>query len=190
MANVKTIIETARNSRNENGVAYLAAKDVAVLVRAALKKAFPKVKFSVRSDYNKVAVSWIDGPRCREVREIIDQFSFGGFDGSIDMAYSSRNWLLPSGEMETAESIGTCGSMGYVEGYATDFPKAGAVLVGSSVKYMSTNRDMSPEYSENLRKRTVEYYGIKDDGNSIWRIHHNGESLGFWMDRLEKQNAN
>ncbi|MFN9292174.1 MAG: LPD29 domain-containing protein, partial [Planctomyces sp.] len=50
MANVKTIIETARKSRNERGIAYLAAKDVAVLIRAALKKAFPVVKFSVRSD--------------------------------------------------------------------------------------------------------------------------------------------
>ena len=190
MATVKTIIETARNSRNENGVAYLAAKDVAVLVRAALKKAFPGVKFSVRSDYSGIDVSWVDGPRCREVNEIIGQFSFGGFDGSIDMAYSSRNWLLPSGEMAPAESHGTCGSMGCIQGYATDCPEAGAVLVGSSVKYMSTNRDMSPVYAENLRKRTVEHYGIKDDGNSIWRIYHNGESLGFWMDRLEKQNAN
>ena len=190
MATVKTIIETARNSRNENGVAYLAAKDVAVLVRAALKKAFPGVKFSVRSDYNGIDVSWVDGPRCREVSEIIGQFSFGGFDGSIDMAYSSRNWLLPSGEMTPAESRGTCGSMGRVEGYATDCPKAGAVLVGSSVKYMGTHRDMSPEYTEKLRKRTVEHYGITDNGDSIWRTYHNGESLGFWMDRLEKQNAN
>ena len=187
MATVKTIIETARNSRNENGVAYLAAKDVAVLVRAALKKAFPKVKFSVRSDYSAIDVFWTDGPRCREVSEIIGQFSFGGFDGSIDMAYSSRNWLLPSGEMEPAESRGTCGSMGYVQGYATDCPKAGAVLVGSSVKYVHTHRDMSPEYTERLRKRTVEHYGIKDSGESSWRVCHNGESLDFWMDRLEKQ---
>ena len=187
MATVKSIIETARNNRNENGVAYLAAKDVAVLVRAALKKAFPGYKFSVRSDYSGIDVSWVDGPACSAVSAIIGQFSFGGFDGSIDMAYSSRNWLLPSGEMTPAESHGTCGSRGCVQGYATDCPEAGAVLVGSSVKYMSTHRDMSAEYSEKLRKRTVEHYGIKDNGESIWRLYHNGESLGFWMDRLEKQ---
>ena len=190
MATIKSIIETARNSRNENGVAYLAAKDVAVLVRAALKKAFPGVKFSVRSDYSGIDVSWVDGPRSGEVSEIIDQFSFGGFDGSIDMTYSSRNWLLPSGEMVPAESQGTCGSMGRVRGYVTDCPQAGAVLVGSGVKYMGTHRDMSPEYTEKLRKRTVEHYGIKDSGESSWRVYHNGESLDFWMDRLEKQGVN
>jgi hypothetical protein len=176
MATVKSIIETARNNRNENGVAYLAAKDVAVLVRAALKKAFPGVKFGVRSDYSGIDVSWVDGPVSSEVSGVIGQFSFGGFDGSIDMAYSSRNWLLPSGEMTPAESRGTCGSMGCVEGYATDCPEAGSVLVGSGVKYMGTHRDMSAEYFEKLRKRTVEHYGIKDNGESSWRVYHNGDA--------------
>jgi hypothetical protein len=186
MARVKSIIETARNSRDDRGVARLAAKDVAVLIRSALKTAFPSVKFSVRSHSNSMTVSWTDGPRRSVVEQILCQFSFGGFDGSIDMAYSSRNWLLPSGAMAPAESRGTCDSRGYVKGYATDCPEPGAILVDSSVKYMSTNREMSQEYEAELRRRTVERYGINDNGGVSWKLYHDGETLAHWMQRAEE----
>jgi hypothetical protein len=186
MANVKTIIETARNTRNERGIAYLAAKDVAVLIRAALKKAFPAVKFSVRSDSNSMTVCWTDGPRSGQVLDICRQFTFGGFDGSIDLEYMSRNWLLPSGEMAAAESRGTSGSMGYVKGYATDCPEPGAVLVDSNVKYISPVRELSAEYTADLRKRTVARYGINDNGAESWRLYHDGETLDYWMRRTEE----
>ena len=186
MANVKTIIETARNNRDSRGIAYLAAKDVAVLIRSALKEAFPGVKFSVRSDCNSMRVCWTDGPRGGQVMDILSQFQFGGFDGSIDMAYSSRNWLLPSGKMTKAESYGTRGSMGYVQGYATDCPEPGAILVDSNVKYMSPSREMSAEYTADLRKRAVERYGINDNGGESWKVYHDGENLDYWMRRTEE----
>jgi hypothetical protein len=188
MASAASIYETARNNRDERGVAYVAGKDVAVLIRAALKKAFPAVKFGVRMDgRNCVRVSWTDGPRYKDVSKVVEQFTFGGFDGSIDMDYSSRNWLLPTGEMVPAASFGTTGSGGYVKGYATDCPQPGAVLVNSSVKYTSYDRDMSPEFESELRRKAAAEYGITDQPElPAWQVRCNGQDLTYYMQQTEE----
>ncbi|MCY1395961.1 hypothetical protein D9M71_109200 [compost metagenome] len=55
-------------------------------MRAALRKAFPKVKFSVRkTSYGSVTVSWTDGPTTREVEAIVDRHQGGHFDGMEDI---------------------------------------------------------------------------------------------------------
>lgn len=59
-------------------------KLVAVNLRILLKEAFPKVKFSVRSDYNSIRINWTDGPTGTEVDEIADRFKAGSFDGMND----------------------------------------------------------------------------------------------------------
>ena len=63
----------------------LAAKNL----RIELKQAFPKVKFSVKSDYDSFTVSWTDGPTQAQVRNIADKYCNGGFDGMTDMEYST-----------------------------------------------------------------------------------------------------
>jgi hypothetical protein len=191
MATAASIYETARNNRNEHGVAYVTGKDVAVLIRAALKKSFPGVKFGVRMDGgNCVRVSWTDGPRYKDVNAVVNQFTFGGFDGSIDMAYSSRNWLLPSGEMIPADSSGTSGSGGYVSGYATDCPQPGAVLVNSPLKYTSLSRDMSPEFEAELRRKAAARFGITDQPElPAWQVRCEGQDLTYYMQRTEEAGA-
>jgi hypothetical protein len=64
--------------------ATLAAKNI----RIELKRAFPKVKFSVRSEYysggNSVDVDWTDGPTTKQVDAIINKYQEGSFDGMTD----------------------------------------------------------------------------------------------------------
>src|SRR6185369_17173636 len=67
---------------------------VAKLIRADLKKAFPGVKFSVRSECfsmgDAVRVSWVDGPAVAAVEAVADKYQAGDFDGSTD-SYSYRS---------------------------------------------------------------------------------------------------
>jgi hypothetical protein len=67
---------------------YIPITEVAVMVRTALKKAFPTTKFSVRSkSYSggcHIDVRWDDGPPPRRVHKVTDYFSGTGFDGMTD----------------------------------------------------------------------------------------------------------
>lgn len=68
---------------------YLSCAETAKLVRKALKRHFPGVKFSVRSKtYSggaSIDVSWIDGPRKKEVEPLLNAFAGADFDGMIDL---------------------------------------------------------------------------------------------------------
>lgn len=60
----------------------------AVNIRAELKKVFPGVKFSVRSDSfsmgNSIDIGWTDGPTRQEVEAITDKYEYGTFDSMTD----------------------------------------------------------------------------------------------------------
>lgn len=68
--------------------------DTSKLIKAALKVAYPKTKFSVRSESysggSSINVRWTDGPLSRDVDSILDLFAGAGFDGMQDLKY-----LLP-----------------------------------------------------------------------------------------------
>lgn len=67
---------------------YLSCAETAKLVRAALKEAFPAIKFSVKSSVYSggasIRVKWTDGPNSDQVETITSRFCGGYFDGSID----------------------------------------------------------------------------------------------------------
>lgn len=71
------------------------AAQAAKLIRAELKKAFPSVKFSVRSRNfaggDSVGVGWINGPTRDAVTAITDKYQYGHFDGMIDLYEYSNN---------------------------------------------------------------------------------------------------
>lgn len=65
---------------------YSGGKEVAKNVRRELKKHFPGIKFSVRSDYNTVRVSFSDETiNQREVEDKVDIFEEGHFNGMEDI---------------------------------------------------------------------------------------------------------
>ena len=80
---------------------YLSCAETAKLVRTALKKNFPGVKFSVRSSVYSggasIDVSWVLGPTTKEVDAVAGQYASADFDGSIDMETHYDHWLLPDG---------------------------------------------------------------------------------------------
>jgi hypothetical protein len=187
---VKDIYERAKASRESDGAACIASKDVAKLVKVAVTAKFPGVKFSVKSDYNSISVSWTDGPAQRVVQSVISQYSFGGFDGSIDLAYSNKNWLLPDGSMVPASSEGTVGSRGYVPSFTTDCPKPGAVLVKFGPSYVNGARHISDERMAELCGAVAKHYGyeIKSDIPLHNQLLH-GEYLTSLARRYEAELA-
>jgi hypothetical protein len=83
---------------------YLSCADTAKLVRAALKQAFPRQKFSVRSSVYSMGASihvgWIDGPQVAAVDPVVKQFAGAGFDGMIDLKTHNQHWLYPDGTVQ------------------------------------------------------------------------------------------
>ena len=181
---ITTIYESVRSARNESGESQLPSKVVAKLIKARLAEEFPTVRFSVTSDYNSILIRWENGPPKRSVRPITDQYSFGGFDPSIDLAYSSKNWLHPDGSMTHAETRGTSGSLGCVPASATDCPVPGALLVSGGPKYIHLTQNVALEYQEKASRTVVEMFGGSYDPalEPMDQRIPSGESL--WHDSL------
>lgn len=87
---------------------YISVTETAKLVREALKKAFPRVKFSVRSkSYSggaSIDVYWTDGPRTCEVKRITQRFNGADFDGMQDLK-TNRQTLVsqPDGTVKQVQ---------------------------------------------------------------------------------------
>lgn len=65
-------------------------------VKAELRKVWPKVKFSVTSDYDCVRVNWTNGPSHKMVDELTSKYKMGRFDGMTDSyEYSNRRTDVP-----------------------------------------------------------------------------------------------
>lgn len=144
---------------------YLTCAETAKLVRAALKREFPGVKFSVRSQtYSggaSIDVKWTDGPTTKRVDPVVKAYAGGDFDGMIDLAYHVETWLLPDGSAAPAYSEGTEGSRGVHEGYAYA-PPEGARLVSMGADYVFTERSYSKAFLEHMTVETCDYWGLED----------------------------
>lgn len=68
---------------------YITPADTAKLVRAAIKTAFPTIKFTVKtktySGGASISVGWEDGPLTADVERVAKQFAGATFDGMIDL---------------------------------------------------------------------------------------------------------
>jgi hypothetical protein len=141
---------------------YLSVAESAKLIRAALKKAFGKQKFSVRSSSYaggaSVSIAWTDGPTTKAVDAVVQPFSSRGFDGSIDMAYSKTSYMLPDGTVTYGETEGTSGSMGYVTPVKNPLPE-GARKVHFGSNYVSTSRANSAAAVKAALEAVVEKFG-------------------------------
>lgn len=67
----------------------LSTAESAKLLRAELKRVFPKTTFSVRSKTysggSSIDVSWTDGPTARQVKAVADRYQGADFDGMEDL---------------------------------------------------------------------------------------------------------
>jgi len=55
-------------------------------IRKELKMAWPSVKFSVKSSYDSVYLTWSDGPTKQQVETLIEKYNNGGFDSMQDIS--------------------------------------------------------------------------------------------------------
>jgi uncharacterized small protein (DUF1192 family) len=88
----------ANLQQNDVGSLITGSKLVAVNLRRQLKKAYPGVKFSVKTSYDSVGITWTDGPTKDKVREISGMYQSGSFDGMNDIyEYSRSPWTTVFG---------------------------------------------------------------------------------------------
>lgn len=68
---------------------FIAAKDVAKIIRKELKENFKGVKFSVKTDTyaggSSLRISYIDGPTTEEVNKVVKKYEGATFDGMQDL---------------------------------------------------------------------------------------------------------
>jgi hypothetical protein len=101
--------------------ARLAAENI----RRELRRQYPKIKFSVRSDNNSVNIGWTNGPTEKEVEAITDKYLAGSFDGMTDCycynhdnvfadifgsahyIFCSRGWTMESIRQAWKAKVGT-----------------------------------------------------------------------------------
>jgi len=72
-------------------------------IRIELKRRFPKVKFSIKSESfaggDAIRVGWTDGPTNEEVEQTTSKYSAGSFDGSQDLYnYENTIWTKAFGD--------------------------------------------------------------------------------------------
>jgi hypothetical protein len=133
---------------------HISRTETANLIRAALKRTFPGVKFSVRSSTysggGAIDIAWMDGPTWAAVDLVVKQYESKRFDGMIDMGYSVDHWLLPDGSAIVARDPGTLGQRGTHTGANNPAP-AGAELVHFGSGYVSASRKISDAFRDRLR---------------------------------------
>ena len=130
---------------------WITCADTAKLVRGALKRAFPDVKFSVRSDTYaggaSIRVRWTDGPTSEQVDAVTGAYAGADFDGMIDLKVSVQRWLHPDGTVTLAHREGTNGS--FVELIGDPIGPA-ARLVRFGADFVPTCRDISDEWRDEI----------------------------------------
>lgn len=142
---------------------YITCAETAKLVRGALKKAFPAVKFGVRSHtYSggaSIDVEWTDGPIVGQVDDVVSPYKGGGFDGMIDLAYSRYAWLSPDGSVTFAKCSGTEGSMGTVPSDEQMQPSFKSELVRFGADFIHTTRRFSDDFYRRAFERACRKWG-------------------------------
>ncbi|HET6494549.1 MAG TPA: LPD29 domain-containing protein [Thermoleophilia bacterium] len=143
---------------------YFTCAETARLVRKALKRDFPGVRFTVHSKTYaggaSVDVKWTDGPTTAEVKPLLDSFEGAGFDGMIDLKFYIQHYVR-DGEILGTRSAGTVGNAGVYPAW-DDGPFEGAELVHLGADFIFGERDYSPAFLERMIDETCDYWGIAD----------------------------
>jgi hypothetical protein len=159
---------------------YLSCAETAKLVRAALHKKFPGVKFSVRSSVYSMGASididWVLGPTTKEVDAIGKQYASASFDGMIDMEVHWQHWLLPDGSAVLRKGPGSKGSLGYIAAVEETPMPEGARPVSFGAHYVQSQR----RYAEKGQDEMVLRRQVANDMCALQHV----EYLNDWTAHL------
>lgn len=147
----------------ETPTRYLSCAETAKLLRAALKQAFPAVKFGVKSSVYSggasIDVRWTDGPTAAKVERIAKQFEGADFDGMIDLKTYSEHWMTPDGCVHFAHNPGTYGNGGLQPEQIGLPPHPGAELVRFAADYVFCHRTHTAGLLQAVTRKWAEYWG-------------------------------
>jgi hypothetical protein len=134
---------------------YLTCAETAKLVRAALRQAFPGVRFSVRSEVYaggaSIHVRWTDGATPAAVERVARRFEGASFDGQIDLkSYHDSLLAGPDGTVEQVQ-------------FGADF--------------ICCQRQLSPGYTARLAARLTELTGRPYDPNRRYVFGYRGRVI-------------
>ena len=143
---------------------YLSCADTAKIIRAALKKNWPHVKFSVRSKtYSmgaSIDVSWTDGPAVPLVDKVVRPYAGATFDGMQDLKEYHSAVLHADGTASEPDGA--------------PLPH-GARIVHFGADFVFTQRRLSPE----LAARAVASAKRKFAGTDDLRVEVSGGGAYF-----------
>jgi hypothetical protein len=162
-------------------------KEAAKLLRAELKRQFPKTRFSVRTESysmgSHIAVSWIDGPAQRMVEAVANAYSGSRFDGMSDSTYYVKSYLLPDGSaVSVPDQRAADGIVAEVS-----IP-ASAELVQFYGSAPSCNRIISPGYEATCAKAwnglspRERFALVTADRFPAWEGYTEGYKLAWFFD--------
>ena len=126
---------------------YATPVETSRIMKRALRKRFPAIKFSVRlsrgTGWGNCSVRWTDGPSTKLVQEITKRFEGSGFDGMTDSSYHVDN-PLPDGRQ-------------------------------TGISLLSEHRSISATFAQRLANAVANFYGVdspqvKENGSEYWEI--------------------
>lgn len=145
---------------------YLTPAETAGLIRKALAREYPGVKFYVRTSVYSGGASvhvYYDGiesrdldewgfqrgityrpgmPTSKQVDDVVGPFAGRGFDGMIDLAYNVDAWLTADGRVVATQSGGTTDSHGVHPAWGPSEPPAGARRVSFGASYVFVDAEL------------------------------------------------
>jgi len=124
-------------------------------IRTELKRAFPKVKFSVKSDYNSVDIKWTCGPTAKQVEEITSKYKGGSFNGMEDIYERDHDATF-------AEVFGSPNYVFCVREYPQDALEACWRFLAEHYKvpYEAHNTRWSGEYIPSIAYRVLAHHEL------------------------------
>ena len=149
---------------------YLSCAETAKLIRAALKRNWPHVKFGVRSKtYSmgaSIDVSWMDGPAVPLVDKVVKPYAGATFDGMQDLKEYHSAVLYADGTTNKPDG--------------QPLPH-GARIVHFGADFVFTQRRLSPELAERAVASAKRKFASTDDlrveVSSFGNAHFAGRSF-------------
>lgn len=160
---------------------WVGAAEAAKMIRAALKRSFPGVKFSVRGHRgSSINVDWTDGPTDAQVSKVTHGFAGNRFDGMDDLQYHADSWHCATHGATVARTYGTGDDR---SGPVNERCCEQAESVRFACGYVFTHRTLSPEFRADLEKLVAERFGVPYDETAMV----DGQWMSDYLHRLSQE---
>jgi hypothetical protein len=151
---------------------HIDAKETAVMLRTALKAAFPGVKFSVRKGNGTgsawLSVSWVDGPTDTVVAALTNRYKGSEWNLNNNDSYTRNPDVLMAFEgTELPEEIHfSCAGINMYRDMSDDAEAKMTTFISAALN----GREYRHENMEGLVVNGTSIYGIYDVRGALWQV--------------------